>query len=383
MKNLAMLSAAASMLIAGLPLFAETVPATSQKSVSQATAQREISMLVFIRDVAGAFPRETCGNVAAAVSAAFTLPGITPLTPDFLGTSGNGGISFEKLSPAEIADLAGADYTLEIRLAAPLETARNGTIYARHGAYYALISPTGTALAAGRVSKIFDAPETNGALREIRAVEIAEAAADELAEKIAGGEIALQAAAAYCGEIEISCALEAPAFPYISENADGTFTISDVPAKISVPGVSLKIGGLGYHLAADGSPTRLKLPLGRALRVSVSHRDIVPETRIVRLTAGEKITFSLALTPEAKKRWLADFAAMNAIVSEAKNAATARNAVAVLTAAEAEKLRGIAKFWENSGIKITQTASQNFSREVKITERETVGDVPENASETK
>lgn len=381
MKNLAILLSAAALGVA-FPC-ADAAP-EAPRAAAVPAASRDVSVLVLVRDASGkALFRDARGNVAAAVAGALALPGLAPIAPDFLENAAGGDAFLSGLSTADAASASGADCVLELRLGAPLETKRGGTVYARQPVFYALYSATGTALASGHVSKIFDAPETNAELRELRVVETAEEAVAELSEKIASGEVKPVPADAAYGAVEVSCVVEAPAFPLVEEKPDGTFAISDVPARVAVPGVSLKIGGLDYTLSPNGAPTTLKLPLGRALRVSVSHRDLVPETRTVKLAAGDGLTFALSLTDAAKARWLADLAAMNAVVSAAKDAAVARGAAGTLTAAEAEKLRGIAKFWENSGMKITRSTTRKFSAETKIAESEDDAGVPADEPEAK
>ena len=381
MKNLAILLSAAALGVA-FPC-ADAAP-EAPRAAAVPAASRDVSVLVLVRDASGkALFRDARGNVAAAVAGALALPGLAPIAPDFLENAAGGDAFLSGLSTADAASASGADCVLELRLGAPLETKRGGTVYARQPVFYALYSATGTALASGHVSKIFDAPETNAELRELRVVETAEEAVAELSEKIASGEVKPVPADAAYGAVEVSCVVEAPAFPLVEEKPDGTFAISDVPARVAVPGVSLKIGGLDYALSPNGAPTTLKLPLGRALRVSVSHRDLVPETRTVKLAAGDGLTFALSLTDAAKARWLADLAAMNAVVSAAKDAAVARGAAGTLTAAEAEKLRGIAKFWENSGMKITRSTTRKFSAETKIAESEDDAGVPADEPEAK
>lgn len=385
MKNPAFLLFAATLSAVAFPC-AGAAPEAPREAASAAipAASRDVSVLVIVRDASGkALFRDARGNVAAAVSGALALPGLVPLSPDFLEASSGGDAFLSALSPADAANAAGADCVLEIRLAAPLETKRGGTVYARQTVFYALYSAAGTSLASGRVSGIFDAPETNAELRGLRAVETAEDAVAELSGKIASGEVKPVPADSAFGAVEVVCVVEAPAFPLVEKKADGTFAVADVPARIVVPGVSLKIGGLDYALAPNGEPTTLKLPIGRALRVSVSHRDVVPETRTVKLAAGERLTFSLSLTEAAKKRWLADLAAMNAVVSAAKDAAVARGVAETLSAAEAEKLRGIAKFWENSGMKIVRSTTRKFSAETKIAESEGDAGVPADEPEAK
>lgn len=353
---------AAFLFVPALPNFAENVPANAAISVP---ATQKISVLVVVRDMSG--KNSFCNaleSASASVSGVLAAAGIATQSTDFLKgetTQDAARVSaLAALSPAEAADLSGADYALVIQLPAPVETTRSGTVYSRQNAFYTLYSFDGTVAASGRVSRIFSAPTVDNALRELRGIEAAEVAAAELEEKILSGKIVLKKAPpAQTGEVEIVARVESMTFPLVVENKDGTFSLAETQGSATLPGATLKIGGVDYTLLPGGSPTKLKLPIGRALFVRVSHSTIEPLIRTVKISkAGEKIILPLTLSAKTRERWKADAAVVSEIVTRARSTRK-------LTDAEAERLRGIAKFWENSGMKISRSTTQKFSHETK------------------
>lgn len=350
---------------AGLAVFpaeAAVQYANSADNASMNAASGDAILIVLVRDASGkkmfASARE---NVAATALGLLAATGAQTQSLGFLKTAENESAGTREaesapLSPAEAMALTGADYALVLQLAAPLETRRGGTIYARQNVFYTLFSFDGKAVDSGRASKIFDAPTVDDALRELRVCEVSELAVAELEKKIATGKVVLKKPeAAEVGEAEFVALVESMAFPQVIENKDGTFSIAEKQASVTFPGIAFKIGGLSYTLAADGAPTKLKLPLGRTLFVSAKHRDIEPIERVIKLEkSGEKIVLPITLSKAARERWKKDLNEISSIVGKQK-----------ITAAEASRLRGIAKFWENSGVKISGSVTRKVVQETK------------------
>lgn len=327
-----------------------------------ATVSENVSVIVLVRDASGknifASVRE---NIASSVLGLLAATGAQTQSLDFFKTNesnpaGTGENRLKALSPAEAMALTGADYALVLQLAAPIETLRDGTVYARQSVFHTLFSSEGKVVDSGGSSKIFDAPSANDSLREIRVCEVAEEVAENLVKKIADGKIVLRKTPpAQLGEAEVVAVVESMTFPQVVENKDGTFSVAETQASVALPGIELKIGGLDYPLATDGSPTKLKLPIGRALFVSATHRDIDPLNRTVKLEkSGEKIVLPITLSKATRERWKKDAAEISDMLGKQK-----------ITAAEAERIRAIAKFWENSGMKISDDTTRTISREIK------------------
>lgn len=334
---------------------------------AEASVAENISVIVLVRDASGKnLFRDVRESIASTALGLLAATGAQAQSLDFLKTAepaaaGTREARLAALSPAEAMELTGADYALVLQLAAPIETARGGTIYARQNVFYTLFSAEGKAVDSGRISKLFDAPVVDAALRGIRAGEVAELAVAELEKKIAERKVVLKKTpAAQVGETEIVALVESMFFPQVIENKDGTFSVAETQATVSFPGVTLKIGGLDYTLAKDGTPTKIKLPLGRMLFVSASHRDIEPLNRTIKIEkAGEKIVLPLTLSKVARERWMKDLEELSGIVAKQK-----------LNAAEVSRIRAIAKFWENSGMKVSNNTTRKILHETKSEVRE-------------
>lgn len=331
-----------------------------------ASVQGDVSVLVLVRDASGKnLFRNARENIASAALGQLAATGAQAQSLDFLQdeqvTDDTAKTKLAALSPAEAMDLTGADYALVLQLAAPIETPRGGTIYARQNVFYTLFSSSGKAVDSGRASKIFDAPVVDNALREIRVSEVAELAVAELEKKIADGKLILKKTPpAQVAETEIVALVESMRFPQVVENKDGTFAVAETQASVTMPGVTLKIGGIDYTLSADGSPTKITLPLGRPLFVSATHRDIEPLNQTLKIGKDtKKIVLPLTLSKAARERWKKDLNEISDIVAKQK-----------LNAAEVARIHAIAKFWENSGMKISNNTTRKILHETKSEVRE-------------
>lgn len=354
----------AALALAGLlliPAEAAVQLAGSNELSRRASVPGDVSVLVLVRDASGKNlfrnVRESVASTALGVLAATgaqtqSLETLTTRINSFPGKPPAEKVSF---SPAEAMEITGADYALVLQLAAPVETFRSGTVYARQNVFYTLFSADGKAVASGKVAKIFDAPSVDDALREIRVCSVAEMAVAELEEKIASGKLVLEKMSQnQLGETELVAVVETVRFPQLVENKDGTFSVVEGQGAVSLPGISLKIGGLNYTLAADGSPTTLKLPLCRTLLVSAKHRNTEPLNFIVKLEkSGEQIVLPLKLSKAARERWEKDSAEISAIIASEK-----------IAAADANRIREIVKYWEGSGMKMP-VAPKKTSRDAE------------------
>lgn len=319
-----------------------------------ASVQEDVSVIILVRDISGKkLFRDVRENIASTAIELLAATGAQVQSLDLLHAAQDDETDRQEelaaLSPAEAMDLTGADYALVLQLSAPIETPRGGTIYARQNVSYTLFAATGKAIDSGRVSKIFDATTVDNALREIRAGQVVELAVAELEKKIADGKLILRKTPpAQVAETEIVAVVETMSFPQVVENKDGTFSVAETQATVTFPGVTLKISGLDYTLSPDGAPTKIKLPVGRALFVSATHRDIEPLRQTIKLgKSGEKIVLPITLTKAARERWKKDLEEISDIVSEQK-----------ITAARAARIRAIAKYWENAGMRIYDSSAK-------------------------
>lgn len=369
MKNrlLLILTGCAAMCGTCVPALFGNAPENSAAGVPAATSEEKAAprVLILVRDVSG---KNLFGNAEApmksSVAAQLAGAGAETATTDFLVGEKTprlaGGDAFAGLSPAETALIANADYALVLQVSAPLEYRRAGTIYARQNIAYSLFAGTGEIVDSGRASKIFSAPVFDSAQRETLALDTADALAAELAQKISEKKIVLSKnAAAPTTEAEIVCVLETPAFPQLVRNEDGTYSVGEARGNATLPGVSLKIGGVDHHLNPDGTPTRIALPLNRPIFISAEHSGIVPVRRVVKITRpNERVVLAVSLSDSARERWKKDLEEISSLIGNAERADK-------LTDAGVELIRGKAKFWENSGVRF----SQALSREVKVEEK--------------
>lgn len=391
--------AALALAVFCVPAFAEAdenAPAGATENAS-AAEEKSPSVLVLVEDVSGKnILKNIEAPLRAIVSARLAELGVAVCSTDFLangnasGTQNSAAKFFKNLSPAETVSAVGADYALKLFFSAPIEYRGNdATFFARQNVSYSLFDATGRIVDSGRNFKIFSAQTLSDAQREQLAMNAAEAAADAFAEKISDGKILLkkQNVAATTGEAEFVCALETLSFPVLQANGNGTYSVSETRGNVTFPGVALRIAGIDYHLNADGSPTKISVPIGRPIFVSVEHRDILPIARVIKISkAGERVVLGVLLSDALKKRWAADALeitealkasarqdkAFDAALTEAQKESARADKISDATA---ELIRGKAKFWENSGVRFTQNVSRKISHEEKTEINESVGNV--------
>lgn len=360
------LAACALSCFAGVPADAQETAANPNAAATPSAAEKTSpSVLLLVRGASEAkLPKSAETTLASSVAAQLSAVGVPVRTPDFFAGEESADRTaddtlFSGLSPADAASLAGADYALILQISPTLEIQRAGTIYARQNVAYSLIAGTGDIVDAGRGAKIFSAPVFGDAQREMLALDATDEIAAALAEKIAEKKIVLSGDAATTVDAEIVCTLEAMAFPLLKKNADGSYSFAETRGNTTLPGVALKIGGVDVQLNADGSPTRVALPLNRPVLISASHRDILPVRRVVKIAKpGERVVIGVSLSDAARERWKRDSAEISAAVRNAENEGK-------LTNAAVELIRGKAKFWENSGVRF----SNSVSREIKVEEK--------------
>lgn len=348
--------------------------ASAPESVPEDEAEpgEPASVLVLVRDASEEHLfRDALAPIRESVAAQLTAVGVDARSLDFVQSdiAGTDEAAFEKLSPAEACTLAGTDYAFVIRLAEPIEFTHEGTDYTRLNASYSLVSGTGKIIDGGRGARIFSARSLSPAHREMLAADTSESLATVLAEKISEKKVRLvrKASVAFV-EAEFVCVLEAVTFPQIAENADGTYSLRELRGSAAISGATLRIGGIDYHLSANGEPTRIAVPQNRPFAVSLTHHDLRPERRVLKVaSAGEKIVIPVVLSDAARERFADDMLEISeAIKDEAREDALSDATVALI--------RGKAKFWENSGILFSQSVSRNITHEEKTAISEELGE---------
>lgn len=447
MKNIFLIAAASSALL----LSAEVGFADGLESVfgveKQATpSEKAPCVLVLVEDssVENLLKNIEKPVIVDIVSSRLSELGVKTCSTDFLEGVAAGNL-FKSLSPAETIFALGADYVLTVRFSKPIEhqSEHDAMALVKQPVTYSLLDSTGRRVDADRASKIFSAASVSSAQREQLILNAAEAAAEKLGEKISAGKVSLksQRADLVSTEAEFVCVLEPLTFPQLVENDDGTLSAEFVRGNATLDGVSMRIGGIDYRVNADGTPTKISVPMNRPLFVSLSHRDIAPVNRIIKVAnIGERVVLDVLLSDAVKKRWQKDLfeitealkasarrdkmaeaelaerqkeserrdKILDAEIAERQKASARRDKITdaeiahrdkmadaeiaerqkesarrdILTGAEADLIRGKVKFWENSGFHFSQNVSRKILHEEKTETTETTGTTPAHEVET-
>ncbi len=182
---------------------------------------------------------------------------------------------------------------------------------------------------------------------KIASDDILNALADDCAAKIASQLAASPALSriekpAAFGELEIECLVEGMSVPVVAfEN--GEYKVAQGALPIAAASASIEVDGV----AASGG----KIKLSRGIHiVKVSQKGLEPFERAVNVTgeAGQKVVLMLRMTDAERLRWKEDAAFLESLAARAK----ASDSRATLLGAEAEKLRGMAEMFRQSGFKI-------------------------------
>lgn len=428
MKNIFLIAAASSALLLGAEVgFADGLESVFGVEKQAVPSEKAPCVLVLVKDSSGENLLKNIEKpVIDIVSSRLSELGVKTCSTDFLEGVAAGNL-FKSLSPAETLFALGADYALTVRFSKPIEhqSEHDAMALVKQTVTYSLFDSTGTLVDSDRASKIFSAVAVGAAQREQLILNAAEAAAEKLGEKISAGKVSLksQRADLVSTEAEFVCVLEPLTFPRLIENADGTLSAEFVRGNATLDGVSLRIGGIDYRVNADGTPTKISVPMNRPLFVSLSHRDIEPVNRIIKVAnIGERVVLDVLLSDAVKKRWQKDLFEItealkasarrdkmaDAEIAERQKASARRDKITdaeivhrdkmadaeiaerqkesarrdILTGAEADLIRGKAKFWENSGFHFSQNVSRKILHEEKTETTETTGTMHAHEVET-
>ncbi len=143
--------------------------------------------------------------------------------------------------------------------------------------------------------------------------------------------------------VQILCNVADLAIPEIIHD-NGKYSISNGTIPVSMKYVTVEVDGIS---ANANEP--IKLSKGIHV-VRISQQDIEPFEKTINVTGenGQIIAFNLRLTDEARNKIKADMAFVESLKNKAKLSDDKRT----LTEAEAEKLKGIGKMFEQSGYRI-------------------------------
>lgn len=276
---------------------------------------------------------------------------------------------FENASGLRIAEFVGADYILSVSIGG-LTAERKvfdgydiktlNTTY-RLRASYNIYGGDGAGTAGGAV-------KTQKTLRQTgNLIEISDDVLDSLLDDTAAQMAAklgvqneeggIVSKGVSFGEVGIVCELADLSFPEIVLK-NGRYELSNAVVPVKIPHITADIDGMAHTLGG-------KIKLSKGVHILKIHqRDIVPVEKTFNITGSpdQTLAFTLNLTDEARNRWKADMA----FVEEMKNRAKLSDDRRILTEAEAERIRGIARMFEQSGFKVDAKALPEIRRTQSI-----------------
>ncbi len=152
------------------------------------------------------------------------------------------------------------------------------------------------------------------------------------------------------GEIRILYAIEGMSFPELREREDGTYELGTQSIPATIAYVNAEIDGITQTIGST-------ISLSKGLHtLKINQKDIVPVEKNIFVTgkADQVIAFNLQLTEAARNRWKKDMEFVESLKEKAED----RKQQRMLNEAEAERLKGIAKMFEQSGFKVEVNATE-------------------------
>ncbi len=127
-------------------------------------------------------------------------------------------------------------------------------------------------------------------------------------------------------------------------NKDGKYVVSTNNIPVSIPFVNADIDGVSQTIGGEVS-------LSKGIHnLKILQRDIAPIEKNIFVTGkpNQVISFTLELNDEARKRWKSDMT----FIEQMKDRARLSEERRIITEAEAQRIRGIGKMYEQSGFKV-------------------------------
>lgn len=147
-------------------------------------------------------------------------------------------------------------------------------------------------------------------------------------------------------------------FPVVKEEKGKYFLGTEtVPATLGM--VNAEIDGVHQTIAVS---SETPLELGRGIHtLRIVQEGIVPVEKTINVTGKPRqtIAIQLSLTEEMRERWKGDMEFVEKMIARAKSAKCAEE----LAAAEAERIRGIAAMFRQSGSRIDIRRNEKSSDE--------------------
>ncbi len=158
------------------------------------------------------------------------------------------------------------------------------------------------------------------------------------------------------GEIQLEVRIPEMGMPQVVEAKDGTYYLGNTIVPLGLSVINADIDGINYTI--DGG----KISLSKGIHyVKISHKDLEPIEKTINITGrpGQKIVFEAVFNEDAKARMKRDAQWLQAIVEKHKmikrDDARAESDIRIrekLSSAEAERIKGMAEMYKNSGYRI-------------------------------
>lgn len=264
---------------------------------------------------------------------------------------------FEDASGFRIAEILGADYVMAVSITgAGVETKAFGgygvktvsNVFKLRSNYKLYEAGEGAGTAGGAVmsSKIVRQTAELSTVSDDILNELFEDTAEQIAfllgEENAKGKIIAKSEISK-GEVKISFQIEGFSFPEVTVQ-NGVYRVHQTTLPVGINSVTADIDGIAYTLGE-------KVSLSKGIHMlKINQKDLESVEKNIFITGSpnQTLVLQLSLSDAARSRYKADMA----FVEEIKNRAKLSDDRRILTEAEAERLKGIAKMFENSGFKI-------------------------------
>lgn len=177
-----------------------------------------------------------------------------------------------------------------------------------------------------------DEPDVLNDLLDAAAVKLAAS----LKEKVEKNRIREVAGDASLAQLTVTCGLQGMTVPDVVKDDKGDFVLSTTVCKVEAINVTVELNGVVVGTA----PGTFRVPKGLS-KIRLSREGCKDWERTLAVTDGQNLVVDLQMSDEGYARWQQTTLMLQAIKAGAK-----------LTDAEAERVRGIAQFFRQSGYKV-------------------------------
>lgn len=282
-----------------------------------------------------------------------------------------GSMLISDASGVRLGGLVGADYILSVSIASYSVEKRKSSVYgvATENTVYKLrtnstlhvlsdvaYSVAGTSLASEKTLRnTADISVSDDGVADDLVSDAAESTAEFFAAR--SKRQSLAAPVRTSGEVEIFFTVEGLDMPEIVRE-NGKYALSKKTIPVSVSSVTAEIDGIAQTLGG-----KISLPRGIHTLV-IRQSGLEPLEKNINITGASGQRLTLSLRPDAATR--AAFKEDAAFVEEMKKRAMASDSALEISAAEAERIRGAAKMYEQSGFKVDAKALPEINKTQSI-----------------